>query len=125
MYPVLLTSGRCDITIGPSVVASLHANLKSSEWIIFPHSGHMTMIDDAKMMNEEAAVLRRVVIGYDGDVVSKKKSFTISDEIHDDIIDRFVPIILTCLQVLIIFIIGFVIGRFKFKNSRIEYHRIL
>ena len=28
------------------------------------------------------AVLRRVVIGYDGDVVSKKKSFTISDEIH-------------------------------------------
>lgn len=47
--PVLLTSGRFD-TMRPSVVALMKHELPCAEWHTLPHSGHISMIDDAQLM---------------------------------------------------------------------------
>ena len=44
--PVLLTSGRFD-TMRPSVVRVMQQEMQKAEWKMFPHSGHISMIDDA------------------------------------------------------------------------------
>eukprot|EP00933_Yihiella_yeosuensis_P024515 TRINITY_DN1901_c0_g1_i5.p1 TRINITY_DN1901_c0_g1~~TRINITY_DN1901_c0_g1_i5.p1 ORF type:complete len:180 (-),score=21.89 TRINITY_DN1901_c0_g1_i5:114-653(-) len=65
--PVLLTSGVYD-TMRPPTVHAMYAKLPEAWWAIFPHSGHCTMIDDPRVMNdlvgefldrEEAGTLNR------------------------------------------------------------------
>ena len=63
--PVLLTSGRYD-TMRPACVRVMYEELPKSEWHIFPHTGHVSMIHDAGEMNEVVAdFLARVVSGAD------------------------------------------------------------
>ncbi|CAK9052125.1 unnamed protein product [Durusdinium trenchii] len=58
--PVLLSSGRFD-TMRPSVVRAMQQQLPNSEWKMFPHSGHVSMIDDAdEHLRVVADFLRRV-----------------------------------------------------------------
>mmetsp|Transcript_3021 Transcript_3021/g.6286 ORF Transcript_3021/g.6286 Transcript_3021/m.6286 type:complete len:149 (-) Transcript_3021:34-480(-) len=49
--PTLLTSGRFD-TMRPSIVKTMQRQIKRSERKLFPHSGHVSMIDDAGMMTD-------------------------------------------------------------------------
>ena len=49
--PVLLTSGQFD-TMRPPVVEAMYRSIPKVEWTVFPHSGHVSMIDDAKLMND-------------------------------------------------------------------------
>ena len=49
--PVLLTSGQFD-TMRPPVVEAMYRSIPQVEWTVFPHSGHVSMIDDAKLMND-------------------------------------------------------------------------
>ena len=49
--PVLLTSGQFD-TMRPPVVEAMYRSIPTVEWTVFPHSGHVSMIDDAKLMND-------------------------------------------------------------------------
>jgi len=58
--PVLLTHGKFD-TMRPSIVKTMEEQLKLSERVLLPHSGHVSMIDDAGMMNDAVAdFLQRV-----------------------------------------------------------------
>lgn len=58
--PVLLTHGQFD-TMRPSIVKKMEQQIKSSERVLFPHSGHVSMIDDAGLMNDVVAdFVRRV-----------------------------------------------------------------
>ncbi|CAL1156378.1 unnamed protein product [Cladocopium goreaui] len=70
--PVLLTSGRFD-TMRPSVVRRMHQELRYSEWKMFPHSGHVSMIDDAdETLRVVADFLGRVhMANVTGQFVSK------------------------------------------------------
>eukprot|EP00957_Ditylum_brightwellii_P165875 12628776-Ditylum_brightwellii.AAC.1 len=52
--PVLLTSGKYD-TMRPSIVETMYKQIPVSEWKILPHSGHVSMIDDAGLMNDVVA----------------------------------------------------------------------
>jgi proline iminopeptidase len=49
--PVLLTSGTFD-TMRPPVVDALYKNIPQVEWVMLNHSGHVSMIDDAGLMND-------------------------------------------------------------------------
>jgi len=58
--PVLLTAGKYD-TMRPSIVETMQQQMAFSESIEFPHSGHVSMIDDAGLMNDAIAdFLKRV-----------------------------------------------------------------
>ena len=58
--PVLLTHGQYD-TMRPSIVKTMEEEIKMSERKVLPHSGHVSMIDDAELMNDYVAdFLRRV-----------------------------------------------------------------
>ena len=58
--PVLLTAGKYD-TMRPSIVKTMQQQMAFSESIEFPHSGHVSMIDDAGLMNDAIAdFLKRV-----------------------------------------------------------------
>lgn len=48
---VLLTHGVYD-TMRPSIVKTMEKELKYAERVVFPHSGHVSMIDDTDMMND-------------------------------------------------------------------------
>ena len=48
--PVLLTHGVYD-TMRPSIVKTMEKELKYAERVLFPHSGHVSMIDDPELMN--------------------------------------------------------------------------
>jgi hypothetical protein len=62
--PVLLTSGTYD-TMRPPVVEALYRSIPKVEWIIFQHSGHVSMIDDAGLMNDAVDdFLNRVEVAY-------------------------------------------------------------
>lgn len=52
--PVLLTSGKFD-TMRPPLLRNILANLPDGRWHVFPHSGHLSMIDDAGSMNDVVA----------------------------------------------------------------------
>ena len=52
--PVLLTHGKFD-TMRPSTVKSIQDQIPISERVMFPHSGHVSMIDDAELMNDVVA----------------------------------------------------------------------
>merc|ERR1712070_335040 len=49
--PVLLTYGTYD-TMRPACVDALYQNLPRAWKAEMPHSGHMTMVDDPKKMND-------------------------------------------------------------------------
>merc|ERR1712048_254448 len=49
--PVLLTHGRYD-TMCPPTVNALYTNLPRAWKALMPHSGHASMIDDPKIMND-------------------------------------------------------------------------
>ena len=49
--PVALLSGAYD-TMRPPVVDAMYREIPVAEWTIFPHSGHLTMIDDAGQTND-------------------------------------------------------------------------
>lgn len=65
--PVLLTHGKYD-TMRPSTVKSIQDQLRvPSERVLFPHSGHVSMIDDPELMNDAvASFIRRVEMGNVG-----------------------------------------------------------
>jgi proline iminopeptidase len=61
--PILLTSGKFD-TMRPPVVNALYQSIPIVEWIIFNHSGHVTMIDDTESMNN---IVHNFIARVDGD----------------------------------------------------------
>ena len=67
--PVLLTHGKFD-TMRPSIVKTMQGEIKLAERKLFPHSGHVSMIDDAGMMNDVVAdFLGRVEASQRGGIV--------------------------------------------------------
>jgi len=50
--PTLITGGKYD-TMVYSILKVMQNEIKGSQLKIFPHSGHMTMIDDADLYNQE------------------------------------------------------------------------
>ena len=44
--------GKVYDTMRPSIVKTMEKELKYAERVVFPHSGHVSMIDDAEMMND-------------------------------------------------------------------------
>lgn len=50
----MLTSGEFD-TMRPSIVKTMYDEIHTSDRILFPHSGHLSMIDDVEMMNDVIA----------------------------------------------------------------------
>jgi proline iminopeptidase len=52
--PTLLTSGLYD-TMRPPLLRTMLAGLPDAIWHVFPHSGHVSMIDDAGEMNDVVA----------------------------------------------------------------------
>ncbi|KAL9184327.1 hypothetical protein ACHAXT_002413 [Thalassiosira profunda] len=52
--PVLLTHGKFD-TMRPTIVKTMERELKIAERVLMPHSGHVSMIDDAGLYNDAVA----------------------------------------------------------------------
>ena len=52
--PVLLASGRFD-TMRPSIVKTMQEQIRYVERKLLPHSGHVSMIDDAGLLNDVVA----------------------------------------------------------------------
>lgn len=52
--PTLLTHGRFD-TMRPPVLRAMAAALPHAKVVLFPHSGHCSMIDDPQLMNDAVA----------------------------------------------------------------------
>jgi pimeloyl-ACP methyl ester carboxylesterase len=50
--PTLLTHGRFD-TMRPPVLRAMAAALRHAKVVLMPRSGHCSMIDDPKLMNDE------------------------------------------------------------------------
>ena len=52
--PTLLTAGRFD-TMRPPLLRAMAAAIPNSRTLVLPHSGHCSMIDDPKLMNDGVA----------------------------------------------------------------------
>jgi len=113
--PVLLTHGKFD-TMRPSIVKTMERELKLAERVLMPHSGHISMIDDAGMMNDVVAdFLERMekTAGRDR-VVNQKLT-------EDDVAETVIGL-KTMAKETVLFVFGLVIGRFWSRNR--DYSQI-
>ncbi|KAL7553810.1 hypothetical protein ACHAWF_017146 [Thalassiosira exigua] len=104
--PVLLTHGAFD-TMRPSIVKTMEEQLRLSERVMLPHSGHVSMIDDAGMMNDAVAdFLRRVEKASASDELEVFVPRTGTGDV-EDVVDN----LSMWAKLVITFIAGLVIGR--------------
>ena len=119
--PVLLTHGRFD-TMRPSIVKTMQGQIKLAERKIFPHAGHVSMIDDAGMMNDVVAdFLGRVEASQRGAGAPPfiPKIWEEEDKASTDReINSMMQWVTTISTALIGFVIGILVGkRRKFKDG--------
>lgn len=119
--PVLLTHGRFD-TMRPSIVKTMQGQIKLAERKLFPHSGHVSMIDDAGMMNGVVAdFLVRVEASQRGAGAPPfiPKIWEEEDKASTDReIDSMVQSVTMISTALIAFVIGILVGkRRKYKDG--------
>mmetsp|Transcript_13837 Transcript_13837/g.30124 ORF Transcript_13837/g.30124 Transcript_13837/m.30124 type:complete len:426 (-) Transcript_13837:1310-2587(-) len=117
--PVLLTHGAFD-TMRPSIVKKMEEQLPHSERVLLPHSGHVSMIDDAGMMNDAVAdFLHRVERAAGGsdrlghDFLARGKNENVVD--HN---------LMTWVKVLVAFVAGLVIGRLSGNGHDVGYSQV-
>ena len=115
--PVLLTHGRFD-TMRPSIVKTMQGEIKLAERKIFPHSGHVSMIDDVEMMNDVVSdFLGRIEVSQRG---ANPPSFVpkIWEEEDKSDTEKEVNSLLRWVPTIFTTIIGFVIGMLVGKRRK-------
>ncbi len=114
--PVLLTHGKFD-TMRPSTVKTMQDQIKISERVFFPHSGHVSMIDDPGLMNDAVAdFIHRVENGLDVGMnveVAAAPDDDVNVEEGGNIVQSVPSRSLTWIKVVIAFLAGWVIGELK------------
>ncbi|GFH44335.1 hypothetical protein CTEN210_00809 [Chaetoceros tenuissimus] len=127
--PVLLTSGKFD-TMRPSIVETMHKHLQKSEWIMFPHSGHVSMIDDAELMNDKVSMfLQRIDEGFTNQVPSERKvdhgnDMMIASGMSTSSSSTWLPAPYL-FSICIAFTLGLLIGRLNLSSKRNQYEVIV
>lgn len=113
--PTLLTSGRFD-TMRPSTIRTMQREIKQSEYKLFPHSGHCSMIDDAKLMNDVIAdFLERVEHSLWNGYQFEPKKWEKGDRLHNG---SFLRWLLFGSTYVIVFIVGAIVGTCRKLESR-------
>jgi proline iminopeptidase len=120
--PVLLTHGKYD-TMRPSIVKAMEKEINLSKRKMLPHSGHVSMIDDAGLMNDLVAdFLNRV----------ETNTFTIqTDKMTENVLFEqkmiegsiTVSIPVYTAHLILTFALGILLGKIKW-NGRGGYNRI-
>lgn len=125
--PVLLTHGQFD-TMRPSTVINIQDHLSTVERVMFPHSGHVSMIDDTELMNDAVAdFLFRVENGLGVGIVNVSNSsleqgvlpVVISEDEGDkeDIVETGTTPVMW-MKLVASFVVGFIIGEIKLGRRR-------
>ena len=119
--PVLLTHGKYD-TMRPSTVKAMQDQIPISERVMFPHSGHVSMIDDAGLMNDVvASFIHRVEEGVEiGGMNEEETVASAADGIvaEGDVIKDSFSHFWTWIKVVIEFLAGLMIGELKIGRRR-------
>ena len=115
--PVLLTHGKFD-TMRPSTVKAIQDQIPISERVMFPHSGHVSMIDDAELMNDVvASFVQRVEKSGEIGVGKNEGEGVVEAAVEAD---GTVASILswTWIKVVFTFLVGLLIGEMKIGRRR-------
>jgi pimeloyl-ACP methyl ester carboxylesterase len=126
--PVLLTHGQFD-TMRPSTVINIQDHLTTVERVMFPHSGHVSMIDDTELMNDAVAdFLFRVENGLGIGMVNVSSSsqeqgvlpVVISEDEGDkeDEVETCAEKLFMWMKIVATFVVGFIIGAMKIGRRR-------
>jgi hypothetical protein len=112
--PVLLTHGKFD-TMRPSTVKTMQNQIKRSERVFFPHSGHVSMIDDPGLMNDAvASFIHRVEngleVGMNVEVVAADNDVNVEEGVK---VKSVSSCSLTWIKVVTAFLAGWMIGELK------------
>ena len=116
--PVLLTHGRFD-TMRPSIIKTMQGQIKLAERKMLPHSGHVSMIDDAGMMNDVVAdFLERVEASQRrGHFVPRRWEIGINTSTKSQV-DPSRQWVILVVTTLIAFSVGILVGkRRKYKDG--------
>jgi hypothetical protein len=120
---VLLTHGKFD-TMRPSTVKAIQDQIPISERVMFPHSGHVSMIDDAALMNDVvASFISRVEKGGEiGGRMNEGGGGRVAEEEATEAggtVAKNTPCISwTWIKVVFTFLAGFLIGEMKIGRRR-------
>jgi proline iminopeptidase len=123
--PVLLTHGKYD-TMRPSIVKIMENEIPFSERQMLPHSGHISMVDDAGLMNDLVAdFLHRV----------ETNSFRSDNKVQDDalvaighkmkeegIFSMSFPVYI--VHLIMTLTLGILLGKMNWSCGRGNYRRI-
>eukprot|EP00984_Skeletonema_dohrnii_P012455 scaffold5056_cov119-Skeletonema_dohrnii-CCMP3373.AAC.3 len=121
--PVLLTHGKYD-TMRPSTVKAIQDQIPISERVMFPHSGHVSMIDDAGLMNDVVAsfihrVEEGVEIGGMNEGETTKAAAAADGTVEEgDAVKDSPSHSWAWIKVVIAFLAGLVIGELKIGRRR-------
>lgn len=121
--PVLLTSGKFD-TMRPSIIETMHKHLQKSEWIMFPHSGHVSMIDDAELMNDKVSnFLKRIDEGFTNQVAIERNDMMITSGLSSSF--SFSMVVPYLFSICTAFALGLLIGKMNSSSKRRHYDEIV
>ena len=117
--PVLLTHGKFD-TMRPSTVKAIQDQIPISERVMFPHSGHVSMIDDAELMNDVvASFISRVEKGDEIGGMNEGEGVAEAAVEADGAAEKSTPChSWTWIKVVFTFLAGFLIGEMKIGRRR-------
>jgi len=124
--PVLLTHGKYD-TMRPSTVKAIQDQIPISERVMFPHSGHVSMIDDAGLMNDVvASFIHRVeegveIVGMNEGETTKAAAAADGTVEEGDAVKDSPSHSWTWIKVVTAFLAGLVIGELKIGRRRNGY----
>ena len=121
--PVLLTHGKYD-TMRPSTVKAIQDQIPISERVMFPHSGHVSMIDDAGLMNDVvASFIHRVeegveIVGMNEGETTKAAAAADGTVEEGEAVKDSPSHSWTWIKVVTAFLAGLVIGELKIGRRR-------
>ena len=114
--PQLLTSGRFDTTcMRPSIVKTMQKQIRNIERKLMPCSGHISMIDNAGLMNDDVLsdFLGRIEIALREDQAIDK---VLTTEEKGLIVESSMEWSIILFTATVAFIVGVVVGKFcKYK----------
>ena len=122
--PVLLTHGKYD-TMRPSIVKTMESEINLSERKMLPHSGHMSMIDDAGLMNDWIAdFLRRTEMDEFSSDKKERDNKSVITEVNSTAQHKTevsVPVYIAHLLLMVA--LGFVLGKTSWISGRNNSYR--